>query len=173
MKKVMAIIAALLVTGAIVTAAVAYGPGRGFGFGPCGRGEFGAFGNLNLTAEQKTKLTELRDNHYQDVKPLREQMFAKRDELRKLWLVPDPDQGKIAAAQKEMNAVREQMQDKRTAFRLESLKVLTPEQKEKAKSYAAGFRDGRGKGPGCSGFGRGRGFEPGAGGPWGGGPGRW
>ena len=75
--------------------------------------------------------------------------------LRKLWLEPNPDQGKITAAQKEMNAVRDQMQDKMTAFRLESLKVLTPEQKEKAKSYAAGYRDGRG-------FGKGRGFGPGA-----------
>jgi Spy/CpxP family protein refolding chaperone len=191
MKKVMVTIMALLVTAIISTIALAYGPGRGPGYGPGGRGDFGGLGALNLTAEQKTKLTELRDAHFKDVKTLQEQMSAKRDNLKKLWLEPNPDQGKITAAQKEMNAVRDQMQGKMTAFRLESLKVLTPEQKEKAKSYAAGYRDGRGFGPGCGGFGKGRGFGPGGcgmggcqgggcqgggrqgGGPKGGGWGRW
>ena len=36
------------------------------------------------------------------MKPLQEQMFTKRDEIRKLWLEPNPDQAKIMAAQKEM-----------------------------------------------------------------------
>jgi len=178
MKKVTVTIMALLVTAMIATAALAFGPGRGPGYGPCGRGDFGGFGELNLTADQKTKLSELRDARFKDIKPLQEQMFAKRDELRKLWLEPNPDQGKITAAQKEMRSVRDQMQDKMTAFRLESLKVLTPVQQEKAKSFAAGYSAGRGNGPG-RGFGMGRGFGPGAygGGCQGGGPGagrgRW
>ncbi|HUV07202.1 MAG TPA: hypothetical protein VMX75_05700, partial [Spirochaetia bacterium] len=70
-------------------------------------------------------------------------------------------QGKITAAQKEMRSVRDQMQDKMTAFRLETLKVLTPEQREKAKSFASGYAAGRGYGPG-RGFGKGHGFGPGA-----------
>ncbi len=187
MKKVMVTVMALVVTALLATAALAFGPGRGPGYGSCGRGDFGGFGELNLTAEQKTKLTELRDAQFKDVKPLREQMFTKRDELRKLWLEPTPDQTKITAAQKEMRSVRDQMQDKMTAFRLESLKVLTPEQREKAKSYAAGYSAGRGYGPGRGfgpecGFGKGRGFGPGSdcgggscqgGGPGPGGRGRW
>jgi protein CpxP len=181
MKKVTVTIMALLVTAMIATVALAFGPGRGPGYGSCGRGDFGGFGELNLTAEQKTKLIELRDAQFKDVKPLQEQMFAKRDELRKLWLEPTPDQAKITAAQKEMRLVRDQMQDKMTAFRLESLKVLTPEQREKAKSFAAGYRAGRGFGP-ERGFGKGRGFGPDAacgdggcqgGGPGPGGRGRW
>ncbi len=58
MKKVMVTVMALLVTAMIATAALAFGPGRGPGYGSCGRGDFGGFGELNLTAEQKTKLTE-------------------------------------------------------------------------------------------------------------------
>jgi len=172
MKKVAITLTALVVMAVIATAALAFGPGRGPGYGPWGRGDFGGLGELNLTAEQKTKLTELRDAHFKEVNPLREQMFAKRDELRKLWLEPNPDQAKIAAAQKEMRSVRDQMQDKMTAFRLESLKVLTPAQQEKAKSFAAGFKAGRGYGP-RHGFGMDRGFGPGAAcGPWqGSGPG--
>lgn len=157
MKKVMVTVLALFLTAMIATAALAFGPGRGPGYGPCGRGDFEKFGGVDLTADQKTKLGELRDAHFKNVKPLRDQMFAKRDELRKLWLEATPDQGKIAAAQKEMRAVRDQMQDKMTAFRLEALTVLTPEQREKAKSYAAGYRDGRGYGPG-RGPGGGRGY---------------
>ncbi len=173
MKKVTVTMMALLVTAVIATAALAFGPGRGPGYGPCGRGDFGGFGELNLTADQKTKLSELRDARLKEVKPLQEQMFAKRDELRKLWLEPNPDQGKITAAQKEMRSVRDQMQDKMTAFRLESLKVLTPAQQEKAKSFAEGFSAGRGYGP-RHGAGMMGGFGPGAcgGGGWqGGGPG--
>jgi len=180
MKKVTVTIMALLVTAVIATAALAFGPGRGPGYGPCGRGDFGGLGELNLTADQKTKLSELRDSHFKDVKPLREQMFTKRDELKELWLEPNPDQGKITAAQKEMRSVRDQMQDKMTAFRLESLKVLTPEQREKAKSFAAGFKAGRGYGP-RHGGGMMSGFGPGAcggygqqgGGPGAMGRGRW
>ena len=173
MKKVMVTIMALLVTAMIATAALAFGPGRGPGYGPCGRGDFGGFGGVNLTADQKTKMSELRDARFKGIKPLRDQMFAKRDELRKLWLETTPDQGKITASQKEMRSVRDQMQDKMTAFRLDTLKVLTPEQQEKAKSFAAGYSAGRGYGPG-RGVGKGRGFGPGAyggGGCQGGGPG--
>jgi Spy/CpxP family protein refolding chaperone len=160
MKKVMVTVMALLVTAMIATAALAFGPGRGPGYGHCGRGDSEGFGGLNLTADQKTKMSELRDAHFNDVKPLRDQMFTKRDELRKLWLEPNPDQGKITAAQKEMRTVRDQMQDKMTASRLDALKILTPEQREKAKSFAAGYSAGRGYGQG-RGYGKGRGFGPG------------
>jgi Spy/CpxP family protein refolding chaperone len=159
MKKMMITVMALLVTALLATAALAFGPGRGPGYGPCGRGDFGGFGELNLTAEQKTKIGELRDAQFKNTKPLRDQMIAKRDELRKLWLESNPDQGKITAAQKEMRSVRDQMQDKMTASRLEMLKVLTPEQREKAKSFAAGYAAGRGDGPG-RGCVEGRGFGP-------------
>ena len=46
MKKVMVTIMALLVTAMIATAALAFGPGRGPGYGPCGRGDFGGFGGI-------------------------------------------------------------------------------------------------------------------------------
>jgi Spy/CpxP family protein refolding chaperone len=180
MKRVIVTVMALLVTAMIATAALAFGPGRGPGYGHCGRGDFEGLGGLNLTADQKTKISELQDAQFKGIKPLRDQMITKRDELRKLWLEPNPDQGKITAAQKEMRSVRDQMQDKMTAFRLETLKVLTPEQQEKAKSFAAGYAAGRGYGPG-RGVGKSHGFEPGAcggggcqgGGPKTGGWGRW
>ena len=150
MKKSMVTLMALLVTAMIATAALAFGPGRGPGYGLCGRGDFGGFGELNLTAEQKIKFSEMRDAGFKEMKPLQEQMFTKRDELRKLWLEPTPDQAKIVAAQKEMRSLRDQIQDKTTAFRLDALKTLTPEQQDKLRSSFSGrgFGPGRGMGPG-------------------------
>ncbi len=141
----------LLFAAAIATSAFGFGWGRGpgFGYGRCG--DFAGYPGLGLTAEQQTQLTTMRDAQFKEIAPLREQMFAKRDELRKLWLEPNPDQASILAAQKEMRTLRDQVQDKMTAFRLAALKVLTPEQQEKIKSTASGrgFGPGRGRGPGA------------------------
>ena len=142
----------LLFAGAIATSAFGFGWGRGpgFGSGPCG-GDFARFSGLELTADQKAQLTAMRDAQFKEIEPLREQMFAKRDALRKLWLEPNPDQAKILAAQQEMRSLRDQLQDKMTAFRLDALKVLTPEQRDKIKSAVSNraFGPGRGMGPGA------------------------
>jgi Spy/CpxP family protein refolding chaperone len=142
----------LLFAATIATSAFGFGWGRGPGFG-CGPGggDFGRLLGLDLTADQKAQLSAMRDAQFKEIEPLREQMFAKRDELRKLWLEPNPDQAKILAAQKEMRTLRDQVQDKMTAFRLDALKVLTPEQREKIKSAISSRGNGprRGMGPGA------------------------
>ena len=149
---------ALLFVAAIATSAFGFGWGRGpgFGYGP-GGGDFARFPGLELTADQKTQLGAMRDAQFKEIEPLREQMFAKRDEVRKLWLEPNPDQAKILAAQQVMRSLRDQLQDKMTVFRLDALKVLTPEQREKLKSaiLGRGFGPGRGMGPGGLGGGPG------------------
>ncbi len=131
--------------------------GFGWGRGPgCGGGScagFLGYPGLNLTADQKAQLEALRAEQLKATESLRTQMLAKRDALRALWLEATPDQAKIQAAQNEMRTLRDQLQEINTSFRLEGLKILTPEQKEQLKTNAAG----RG------GFGRGRGFGPGAG----------
>ncbi|MBU4074780.1 MAG: Spy/CpxP family protein refolding chaperone [Proteobacteria bacterium] len=156
MKKVTLTVMGLFFVAAIATSAFGFGWGRGpgVGYGPCARCDFQGPAGVDLTTDQKAKLDELHDAWFKDIKPLREKMFTRRDELRNLWLEKSPDQEKIAAAQKEMRAVRDQMQDKMTAYRLDALKILTPEQQEKIKSSASG-----------RGFGKRRGFGLGA---WGG-----
>ena len=161
MKKVTLTVMAVLFVAAVATSAFAFGWGRGPGYGPCGRGDFAGPAGLNLTPEQTAKFKEMRVAQWNEMKPLREQMFAKRDEIRKLWLEPSPDQAKIEAAHKEMRSLRDQIQDKTTAFRLDALKTLTPEQQDKIRSSFSerGFGPGRGMGPGggagCSGCGPG------------------
>jgi Spy/CpxP family protein refolding chaperone len=99
---------------------------------------------LNLTPKQTAKINALREANLRNIKSLQDEMFSKRGDLRLLWLQTNPDQEKIMAAQKEISALRDKMQDKITGYWLGFLKVLTSEQQEKVKS----FKIGRGFGPG-------------------------
>ncbi len=149
MKKTMTIMAAIALAAIMVTPAAAWNGGMrgGHGYGTYYAQDITTAPGLNLTTEQVAKLNALRDAHLRDIKPLRDKMFSKRGDLRLLWLQTNPDQEKIAAAQKEIRALRDQMQDKMTAYRFEVLKGLTPEQQEKVKS----LKMGRGFGPGMRG----------------------
>lgn len=172
MKKVSMVFAAVLISAALASAAFAFGPGGGWGRGHGGRycynpgdGPLPAAAQLNLTAEQTDKIKALRDAHLKDVTPLRDKMFSKRAELKLLWLQASPDQNKIMAVQKEIRALRDQLEDHRTGHRLAVFNLLTPEQRTKAQAYG-GWR-GFGKGGPCiggpAGPGGGPGFGPGPG----------
>jgi len=89
------------------------------------------FKKLNLSDEQKTKVEALISENQKAVRPLREKMFDKSVELRRLWLQANPDKDKITAAQKELRTLRDKKEDKATTLRFEIRKVLTPEQNEK------------------------------------------
>ena len=151
MKKTMWTVVAVLFVAAITTSAFAFGWGRGPGYGPCGRGDFEGPAGLNLAPEQTAKFKEMREAQWTEIKPLRDQMYAKRDEIRKLWLEPNPNQAAIAAAQKEMRSLRDQIQDKTTTLRLEALKTLTPEQQDKLRASLSERGSGPGRGMGRGG----------------------
>ena len=175
MKKVSMAFAAVLLSTALAASAFAFGPGGGWGRGhggwPCynqGAGPIPAAAQLNLTEEQTEKIRALREAHLKDVTPLRDKMFSKRAELKLLWLQASPDQNKITAAQKEIRALRDQLEDKRTSHRLAVFNLLTPEQRTKNQAYG-GQRGHRMGGPcigGPAGPGGGPGFGPGPRGNW-------
>jgi len=152
MKKSIVTLATVLIITFLPYYVFAYGPGPGRGhgaadyYGPDGS----VLSQLNLTPEQTAKINALREANLRDMKPLKDKMFSKRGDLRLLWLQTNPDQNKIMAAQKDIRALRDQMQDKMTAYKLEVLKVLTPEQREKLKSFkmGAGGRPGMKGSPG-------------------------
>jgi Spy/CpxP family protein refolding chaperone len=149
-KKTFVAWVTLLIGVALGFSAYAYGPGHGMGhmWGSCYEGGyFGDEAKLNLSPEQKAKLHELRTAHLKDIKPLRDQMFIKHGDLRQQWLEKEPNQSKIIALQKEIQALRSQMQDKMTAYRFAVLKILTADQKSKLMSQW-------GRGPKGRNFGR-------------------
>jgi len=161
MKKALTIVTVLVFLAVAVSPVLAqrgrgYGPGGGWG--TCGDP---AQSRLNLTAEQKAKIDDLRLSYLKETKSLQDKMQSKRGDLRLLWLEKNPDQEKIAATQKEIRSLRDQLQDKRTAYRLEVNKVLTPEQQAQLRSACpGGFGPGYGPGKGA---GRGPGYGPGGG----------
>ena len=107
---------------------------------------------LNLSNEQKTKIEAIRTAAHKELRPIRENMFDKSVELRRLWLQANPDKEKILAAQAELRKLRDQMGDKITAMRFEIRQILTPDQNEKL----ANSHWGKGKGYGPRGGNRGQ-----------------
>jgi len=136
-----------LVLALVATVAMAWGPR--FGPGLAGGPPF-----ANLTAEQSSQIQALREAYQKEIEPLREEMLAKRTELRSLWSTPNADPATVVAKQKEMFDLRAKLQEKGNAFRLEMQKLIPADQS---------FGPGPGYGP-SGGFGprgHGRGFGPG------------
>jgi Spy/CpxP family protein refolding chaperone len=134
MKKLILVVMAVAMGVLLTVPAFAFGPGGCPGNGPGedpGYHRNKIFKNLNITDDQKTKIEALQTANLKDVRPLREKMFDKSVELRRLWLQANPDKNKINAAQKEMRTLRDNIEDKDTALKLEIRKLLTPEQNEK------------------------------------------
>jgi Spy/CpxP family protein refolding chaperone len=73
-------------------------------------------------------------------------MFSKRGDLRLLWLQTTPDKEKILAVQRDLRAIRDKIEDKVAAHRVDVFNILTPEQQEKARSFAGGHGPGHGMG---------------------------
>jgi Spy/CpxP family protein refolding chaperone len=116
-------------------------PGGGMG-GGMGCGMMGA---MNLTPDQAGQLFDLKEKFKTDTAAARKQMMIKQAELAALWKAEKPDQAAITAKQKEINALRDQVQEKRTALQLEARKI-SPE-------LAKGFGHGMGRGMGGMGHG--------------------
>jgi zinc resistance-associated protein len=120
-----------------VTSAVYAGPGwgRGQGYGQ----QYSCPLVSSLTPEQTSRIQTIQQANFQEISPLREQLFAKRTELRNLWVTQNPDQAKITALQKEMLDIRAQLQEKSNNARLEVRQVLTPEQQAQIGAYGPGM----------------------------------
>ena len=80
-------------------------------------------GGMQMTPDQAAKAFDLRHKFMNDTADMRKQMLVKRAELGELWRTKDPDKAKIAAKQKEVNALRDQLQEKGTAFKLDMRQV--------------------------------------------------
>ena len=110
--------------------------------GPWGRGGWGT--GANLTPEQAGQVFDLRQKFFNDTADLRRQMMEKQAELAALWNSQNPDQSQISAKQKELWALREQLQAKAATHRTEVGQIAP-----------AGYGPGLGRGL-AGGKGRGR-----------------
>lgn len=104
-------------------------PGRGPGPQGWCRGDMREFRQrLDLTDEQVAKLESLRSDLLKETVDLNAQIQKKRLELADLFRDPQAKQEKIEAAQKELNRLTAQRQEKAQAYRLRARGLLAAEQ---------------------------------------------
>ena len=60
---------------------------------------------LNLTEDQKVRIQAKQEAFHAEMNPLRDKLFSKKMELRSLWAQGIPNQVKLAAKQKEIQAI--------------------------------------------------------------------
>ena len=149
MKKIFVVFAmAQVLAGATYVYAVGPGPGPGPREGCMGFGK-----GASLTEEQRTQLQELRQKLHDETAKLREQIWAKRQELRTLWSDSKSGADAIMKMEKELSELENQMREKAVQMKLEARNILTPEQLAEFGKFGG---PGPERGPGM-GHGRGRG----------------
>jgi len=111
------------------------------------RGGWGCM-NANVTPEQSAQLFDLRQQFMNDTAGLRKQMMVKQTELAALWQNATPDQSRIQAKQQEVNALRDQLQAKRTAFQLQNQQICPQVGTGTGRGAGRGMAMGQGGGQG-------------------------
>ena len=152
MKKLVTTLGILFLVGLLAGPVFAYRGGWGGwsrGPGSCWQGG-GPYGNL--TESQNAELDRLERKFSNDTAKLRDEIWAKSEELNTLLNAADPDVKKVRALQKEITDLRAEMDRQRIDFELKARKI-TPN-----SGYARGYS--RGYGRHMMGYGGGYGHGP-------------
>ncbi len=148
MKKLVTILGVMVLVGMMAYPVFARGRGWGYGGGP-GYCWWDQGGNAPYTVEQQKQLNDLDQKFFNDTATLRNNIWSKQNEMSILLNGENPDTAKLQALQKEINALKNQMAEKRLEYRIEANKVAPD------NTY------GRGYGRGMGGYGGRGGYGPG------------
>ncbi|MFY9608137.1 MAG: Spy/CpxP family protein refolding chaperone [Blastocatellia bacterium] len=133
-------IAAVMAIAVAVPVAIAqsgdsgHGKGRGGHWGEQGRrGGRGMMGfrNLDLTDAQKAQMKQIRESHAQSLRPVMEQIRAKRQEMRQVNEAGTFNEALVTQKLIEIAPLEAKLQGERFRLHQEMISVLTPEQKAK------------------------------------------
>ena len=119
------------------------GDHKGHGFGGMRAGGF--FKQLNLTEDQKAKIKQIRESFAQTNKPLREQVHAKRQELRQANEGGTFNEALATQKLTEIAPLEAKLMAQRAKLHQEMLSVLTAEQKAQLEQSKAQFKTRRGE----------------------------
>ena len=118
--------------------------GRGGHKGWGGMRESGFFKQLNLTEDQKAKIKQIRETFAQSNKPLRDQLHAKRQELRQASEGGTFNEALATQKLTEMASLEAKLMGEQHKLHQEMLSVLTAEQKAQLEQSRAQFKGRRG-----------------------------
>ena len=116
---------------------------KGPGFG--GMRDGGFFRQLNLTDDQKAKMKSIRESFAQTNKPLRDQLRAKRQELRQASEGGTFNEALATQKLTEIAPLEAKMMAAEHNLHQEMLSVLTAEQKAQLEQSRAQFKARRGQ----------------------------
>lgn len=119
--------------------------GRGGHKGWGGMRAGGFFGQLNLTDDQKAKMKSIRESFAQSNKPLRDQLRAKRQELRQASEGGTFNEALATQKLTEIAPLEAKLMGEEHKLHQEMLSVLTTEQKAQLEQSRAQFKARRGQ----------------------------
>ena len=121
------------------------GRGKHQGHGMRGMRAGGFFKQLNLTEDQKAKMKQIRESFAQSNKPLRQQLRAKRQELRQASEGGTFNEALATQKLTEMAGLEAKLMGERFKLHQEMLSVLTAEQKAQLEQAKAQRKARRGE----------------------------
>ena len=103
----------------------------------------GFFGQLNLTEDQKAKIKQIREGSAERIKPVREQLRAKRQELRQANEGGTFNEALATQKLTEIAPLEAKLMAARANLHQQMLSVLTAEQKAQLEQSRAQFKQRR------------------------------
>jgi len=119
-------------------------------------------GQMDLSPEQQEAVEKIRKETRAEKEPLRQQIRDIKKQMRAEWAAESPDEKKIFALHEQAHALKGKLAELRIESRIDTLMVLTPEQREALAAQKAERRakraehrsNGKGKRFGKKGRGR-------------------
>ncbi|HJQ68693.1 MAG TPA: Spy/CpxP family protein refolding chaperone [Blastocatellia bacterium] len=114
-------------------------------FGKRGGGMGRLFSQLDLTDAQKAQIKQIHEDSREQLRPLAEQIRAKRHEIRQAQQSGSADEALIRQKLTEIAPLEAKMMAERARIHEQTLSVLTPEQRTKLEQLREQFKSRRGE----------------------------
>jgi protein CpxP len=101
------------------------------------------FRNLDLTDAQKSQMKQIRESHSQTIRPIMEQIHAKRQEIRQASQGGTFNEALVTQKLTEIAPLEAKLQGEQVRIHQEMLAVLTPDQKAKLEQTREEFKSKR------------------------------
>ena len=117
------------------------GPGMmgGYGMGPGMMGGYGPGAELNLTAEQRSKIAKIQDDTRRKHWDLMGKMHDEQSQMREIYYSDKRDDAALSKSYRKMSDLRQQMFDLSLSAQKQTDAVLTTEQRDKLKRGGYGM----------------------------------